>query len=108
MPDVAMTRLVVSLKAIVADGPRPFCGKTGLSDQTFSQLLDAARTSLQVMEATVRDQSLGFMVQVVSRVAIKKSRDSSVVSDPVVAPLVEWPIQSAGVDSLRETGFGRP
>ena len=107
LPDLVLARYVVALKAIVALGAKPFCGKSGMSDETFGQLLDGARTSLQVMEATVRDQSLGFVVRTVSRQAIKKGRDSSVAADTTLAPLLSWPIKSADVDSLRITGFGR-
>ena len=108
--DIALTAVVVTLPDIKAMSGKRACGKNELAPDTFGGLIESARTSLQVMDATMRSAQLGFEMQLVHRLAVrglKESKDSTVSADTVAGVVHEWPVKSLSIDSLQLVGFLR-
>lgn len=101
-PDVTMARVAVTL-ADIEVLERSRCGSGG-GGAVLARLLDAARTSLDVMQATVTADS-GFAVRVVRRTALATRRDSLITADTSAAQVTRWPIESVDPDSIRKVGF---
>jgi hypothetical protein len=108
VPETALTPVVVTLPELHAMSGKRACGKSELNPETFGGLLESARTSLQVMDATLRSASLAFEMQVIHKLAVKTSTDSSISADTVGGVLHEWPVKSLSIDSLQLLGFQRP
>ena len=108
VPDVVLTPVVVTLPELHAMSGKRACGKSEVNPETFGGLLESARTSLQVMDATLRSGSVAFEMQVIHKLAVKTSTDSSISADTVGGVLHEWPVKSLSIDSLQELGFQRP
>jgi Carboxypeptidase regulatory-like domain len=111
VPDIALTAVIVSLPDLKAMSGKRACGKGELAPETFGGLIDVARTSLQLMDATMRSAQLGFQMQIVNRYAtrgLKESKDSAVSADTTASTLREWPVKSLALDSLQLFGFTRP
>ena len=101
-PDVRLARVAVTLAELqVLERSR--CGSGG-GGAVLARLLDGARTSLDVMQATLAADS-GFAVRLVRRTALATRRDSLVTADTSAAEMVRWPIESVDPDSIREVGF---
>lgn len=108
LPDVALNAVAVSLPELHTLAGKRACGKAELNPETFGGLLESAKTSLQVMDATLRSAQVGFEMQVVHSLTLRKSfNDSSVSADTVGGALHEWPVRSLSIDSLRLLGFQR-
>lgn len=109
LPDVVLTPVAVSLPELRAMAGKRACGKSELNPETFGGLLESARTSLQVMDATLRSAQLGFETQTIHSLTLRKAfNDSSVSADTVAGVLHEWPVRSLSIDSLQRLGFERP
>lgn len=108
LPAIALSAVVITLPDLHAMGGKRACGKSELTPDTFGGLVESARTSLQMMDATLRSAQLGFEMQVVHRLAVKTSKDSMVSADTVAGVIHEWPVKSLSIDSLQLLGFQRP
>ncbi len=108
LSDVVLTAVAVTLPEIRAMAGKRACGKSELTPDTFGGLIDVARTSLQMMDATMRSAQLGFEMQIMTRYAAKGSgKDSSISADTTAGTLREWPVRSLSIDSLQLGGFQR-
>ena len=108
LSDIVLTAVAVTLPEIRAMAGKRACGKSELTPDTFGGLIDVARTSLQMMDATMRSAQLGFEMQIMTRYAAKGSgKDSSISADTTAGALHEWPVRSLSIDSLRLRGFQR-
>ena len=108
LPDIVLTAVIVSLPDLRAMTGKRACGKSELTPETFGGLLESAHTSLEMMDATLRSAQLGFEIQTVRRMAVRKtSEDSSVSADTVSGTLHDWPVRSLSLDSLQAFGFQR-
>ncbi len=112
MADTAIAILlapaVVTLPELDALAGKSACGASHLNAETFGGLLDGARTSLQLMDATLKSHQLAFQTRTVHSVVLGHSRDSVVHADTSSDRLEEWPIRSVSLDSLKRWGFQRP
>ncbi len=107
LPDIVLRGMTMRLPDIVALGRGRFCGKSGLADQMFEQLLESAHTALQVMEAAVNDKAIGFQVGIINTKTIYGPYNNFAVADTIVQKLSAWPVLSIDPDTLRAVGFGR-
>ncbi|MES1259120.1 MAG: hypothetical protein ABUL71_00900, partial [Gemmatimonadota bacterium] len=91
---------------ITAMGGKRACGKSEVSPETFGGLLESARTSLEVMDATLRSAQVAFEMQQVHTITVRKSStDSSVSADTAAGTLHQWPVRSLSLDSLKVFGY---
>lgn len=81
------------------------CKASPSSTTVLGRLLDGARTSLQVMEATLPTLQGGFRVERITRRSLPGRRDSLVSADTATSIFTGWPIASVGIDSLERFGF---
>jgi len=107
LPEIVLAPVVVTLPELRAMGGQRACGKSELNPETFGGLLESARTSLQVMDATLRSGQLGFEMRRINRISVKQSRDSSISADTTSGVLHEWPVSTLSPDSLQKVGFAR-
>jgi hypothetical protein len=107
LPDIVLTAIVVTLPELRAMIGKRACGKSELNAETFGGLLESARTSLQLMDATLRSAQLGFETQTIHTITVKTARDSSRSSDTTAGVLHAWPVRSLSLDSLQAVGFQR-
>jgi hypothetical protein len=106
--DVALSAVVVTLPELHALAGKRACGKAEVNPETFGGLLESAKMSLQVMDATLRSAQVGFEMEVVHSLTVRKSfNDTSVSADTVGGVLHEWPVRSLSIDSLQLFGFQR-
>ncbi len=102
--DVAMQPAVVTLRDLQVLGDAGKCGSLGGESSVLTRLLDGARTSLDVMAATL-EGSGGFRIEAVHRTALAGRGDSIITADTTRGAMVAWPIQAVDPDSLRRVGF---
>ena len=107
IPDVLLAPMTMRLPDLVAVGRGRFCGKAGLSDDTFARLLESARSALQIMETMVQTRQVAFQVAVITTSTVYGALTNTAIADTVVQPLRRWPIESIEPDTLRLVGFGR-
>jgi hypothetical protein len=107
IPDIVLRPTAVTLPELEVVAHQRFCGNTGVSDRVFSQLLESARTALQVIEATIRSQQVAFVVKLVNTKIYYGRVQNLSVADTTLAPLASWPVQSIDLDSLQQFGFSR-
>jgi hypothetical protein len=105
---IVLLPAVVSLPELRAMAGKSTCGASNLNAETFGGLLDGARTSLQLMDATLKLHELAFQTRTVHSVIIGHGRDSVVRADTSSDRLEEWPVRSVSIDSLKRWGFQRP
>lgn len=102
---VALERAVISLAEIeVAVTDR--CGSREGSGTTLARLLDAAQSSLDVMESAISGGS-GYRIEQISRTMMGVSRPTVISADTSIRTMAAWPIISIGSDSLSKVGFSR-
>lgn len=107
LPEFALRRVTISLPELVVIGGQRGCRRTGLSDDTFGRLLESARTSLQVIEATIRSGEVGFEVEIVTTNTMFGNVRNYHTADTTYESFARWPVQSLEPDSLRRIGFSR-
>lgn len=107
LPDIVLATTLLRLPDLVAVGRGRFCGKSGLADDTFSQLLESAHSALQIMETTIESRQVAFQVAVINTSTLYGAIMNVEVADTFVQPLTRWPVQSIAPDTLRLVGFGR-
>ncbi len=107
LPDLTLTPMSVRLPDLIVVARQRFCGKTGFSDEVFSQLLESARSALQVIEATIQSRQIGFQVAIVNSRILYGSVNNFITADTVVRNLAAWPVRSVPADTLQRYGFGR-
>lgn len=107
MPPVVLRPASVRLPDIEVIADHRFCGRDGVTDRTFLQLLESARLALQVIDATIRSKEVGFQVKLVNTRIYYGRVENVSAADTTEAPLVTWPVESVGIDSLRAFGFSR-
>jgi hypothetical protein len=105
LEDLVMTRAVLTLQDIEVVASFTRCGSGGGGGEVLGRLLDAARTSLEVMSATLNQRGSGFRVSAISRRAVATRADSLIVADTATGTIVAWPIQSIDPDSIARVGF---
>ena len=105
--DIRLTRVAVTLTELqVLSTSR--CGTGGAGSPVLARLLDAARTSLEVMGGSIAAGGDGFRVELVRRKALATRRDSVITADTTTAALMRWPIESVRPDSIQWLGFMVP
>ncbi|HET9066302.1 MAG TPA: carboxypeptidase regulatory-like domain-containing protein, partial [Gemmatimonadales bacterium] len=102
--DFRLAPRVITLEEIDVQG-NSSCKAGPNSTSVLGRLLDGARTSLEVMEATLPTMQGGFKVERVTRRAVAARRDSFVTADTLISTFSAWPIASVGLDSLERFGF---
>lgn len=107
LPDLALSTWGVRLPDIIARGTRQYCGTDELGDAVFSQLLASARSSLEIVEATVQSGAIAFEVEQVRSEVRYHAVAGLERADTAYIPLAAWPIRSIPPDSLRVHGFMR-
>ena len=107
LPDIPLTPVSVRLPDLVVVARQRFCGNTGFSDAVFGQLLEGARTALQVIEATIQSRQVGFQVTIVTSRILYGPVNNFITADTAVRLLATWPVRSVAADTLRTFGFGR-
>lgn len=107
LPDIPLTPVSVRLPDLVVVARQRFCGNTGFSDAVFGQLLDGARTALQVIEATIQSRQVGFQVAIVTSHTLYGPFNNFITADTALRLLSTWPVRSVAADTLRTFGFGR-
>jgi hypothetical protein len=103
--DLAIKPVVVSLADIEVFAMQTSCGPRGGGAEVLGQLLDAARTSLEVMETAIFGLGSDYRVETELRRTIGEGRSERVTVDSSASRLVGWPIRSVSPDSLRRAGF---
>lgn len=94
------------LPDIVAAGKRRACGRELLDDPILGRLLEGARTSLTLIEATLA-LAPRFAVEEVRTTSVLTRRGPVVRADTALRILAEWPITGADPEVLRRDGFAR-
>ena len=100
--DVMLSRVAFTLPELRVDAPSA-CQVSPGSGTVLGQVLDGARTALQVMEAGLGDGE--YRVERVVRRAVRGRRDSLITADTTRGQFAGWPIRAVAPDSLREFGF---
>lgn len=102
--DIRLAPQVFTLDEIDVQGSAS-CKAGSNGTTVLGRMLDGARTSLEVMEATLATMQGGFQVERITRRAVAARRDSLVTADTLMSTFAAWPIASVGVDSLERFGF---
>jgi hypothetical protein len=105
--DVRMTRAAVTLTELQVLGTSR-CGTGGMGSDVLTRLLEAARTSLDVMSGSLTAGGNGFNVEMVHRQALATRRDSVISADTTRGAMMRWPIESIDPDSIKWLGFMVP
>ncbi len=84
-----------------------YCGRKGLSDETFGRLLESAHSALDIIAATIRSRELRFTVTEIRTRTLYSAMGGITSADTTTLPLLAWPVQSIDPDSLRVFGFSR-
>ncbi|HEY4100840.1 MAG TPA: carboxypeptidase-like regulatory domain-containing protein [Gemmatimonadales bacterium] len=107
LPDLVLQTMSMRLPDLVAVGRGKFCGKSGISDDVFSRILESAHTALQIIEATINQRAVGFQVARIHTRTIFGTYNNYEIADTALVPMAVWPVQSINPDTLRVVGFGR-
>jgi hypothetical protein len=99
--DVRLARVAVTL-ADLEVLERSRCGAG--AGTVLSQLLDGARTALDVMHANLAGGD-GFTSRLITREALATRDDSLITADTSAVALVRWPLAAIDPDSIRRHGF---
>ena len=107
LPVFALNPIAISLPAIEAVSGKKSCGKSDLTPDTFAGLLDAAQTSLEVIDGTIRAGTLGFQMRLVHTETIYNNRHDRISADTANRVIGTWPVRALPPDSLAAIGFMR-
>lgn len=105
--DIQLEPMVVTLAEINVRQSRE-CNVDPDSRSLLMRLLEGARSSLEVMSATVQAEQGGFRTRRIVRRAVAMKRDSLIVVDTSSVSMLKWPISSVGGDTLERSGFAVP
>jgi len=104
LPDIVLATMAMRLPDLVALGRSRFCGKSGLTDEIFSRVLESAHSALQIMQTTIESQQVSFQVAVINTATYYGAFNNLEAADTVVQPLARWPVQSIDPDTLKAVG----
>jgi hypothetical protein len=107
LADLVLQTMTMRLPDLIAVGGNRHCGKSGVSDDIFSRVLESAHTALDVMEATIRSHQVSFEVARINTRTQYGILTNFEVADTTLQTMSRWPIQSIEPDTLRLLGFGR-
>ncbi len=102
--DITMQSAAVTLADLQVFGSEGACRAIGAGGPVLGRLLEGARTSLSVMEASLKG-SEGFRIEAIHRTALAGRFDSVITADTVRGLPVSWPISAVDPDSIRKVGF---
>lgn len=105
--DLTLMPAVRLLPDVHLVGNRKLCGAEVAQDPFVAKLLEAAKTSFEVADATIGSGRL-FTVELVSVRQVTTGRRVVTRTDTTREPLARWPVESVEPDSLRVRGFVRP
>ncbi|MGH7583759.1 MAG: carboxypeptidase-like regulatory domain-containing protein [Gemmatimonadales bacterium] len=107
LPDIVLSAVVISLPTIEALSGKRSCGRSQLTAETFGGLLDAARTSLEVIDGTVRSGTVAFQMRLIHAMTLYNNRKDKFSADTADRVITAWPVRSLAPDSLQAIGFMR-
>ena len=101
--------LDIQLTDIEALASRGRCGPLGTGGEGFAQLLDAIRTTGEVIALHLATRSGRFRIeQTRTTVVLLAGGDSSVRKTTAQGGLTSWPIMAPATTVLQQEGFARP
>lgn len=103
--DVVLDRAVLTLRDLEVLETATRCGALGAGSTVLTRLLDGARTSLEVMEQSMRTSGSSFRIEAVRRTSLAGRGDSIVTADTTRGGLARWPIAAVDPEILRADGF---
>jgi hypothetical protein len=106
LPDLRLEAAATILPDVVAAGKRQVCGREILEDPLLGRLLEAGRTSLTLIEATLALGNRYAVREVVTRTE-GSGRAATVRVDSTERLLAAWPLQSIDPRVLERDGFSR-
>jgi hypothetical protein len=107
LPDIVLSTMTTRLPDLIALGRGRYCGKSGLSDDMFAQVLESAHSALQIMETMIRTHQIAFQTATITTSTFYGAFSNFEAADTAVQTLTQWPITSIDPDTLRVVGFGR-
>jgi hypothetical protein len=107
LPDIVLSAMSMRLPDLVALGRGHFCGKGGLSDDMFAQVLESAHSAFQIMETMIKSHQIAFQTATITTSTFYGTFNNFEAADTAVQTLTQWPIESIDPDTLRVVGFGR-
>jgi len=105
--DLTLMPAVRLLPDVHLVGNRKLCGAEVGKDPFVAKLLEAAKTSFEVADATIAS-GRRFTVELVSVRQVTTGRRVATRTDTTRESLARWPVESVEPDSLRIRGFVRP